>query len=144
MRRTPAALTLAACSSPSPYRNAELGGTVSHRGGITYGPDATLAVYLVDASGPESRLEVELQKLDDPAPGRELLAATSIEGMIPSPTRFSLPVPLDQVDPGHDYRLKAVIVDRGKPVMATAEAPLVLTKGRPLQVDLTVVPIGDG
>ena len=57
---------LAACSSPSPYQNAEIGGSVSYRQKIIYGPDATLVVYLVDASGPESPLEVELQKLDNP------------------------------------------------------------------------------
>ena len=79
---------------------------------VTYGPGATLYVYLVDTSGPESPLQVDLQKLDNPEPGAELLAATTIEGMIPSPTAFSLAVPLDQVDQGHDYRLKAAIVDR--------------------------------
>ena len=50
-------------------------------------------------------------------------------------------MPLDHVDESHDYRLKAVIVDRGKPVLATVEGPLVLTKGRPLRVDLTVEPV---
>ena len=41
---------------PSPYRNADLGGTVSWQEKIVYGPDATLIVYLVDASGPETTL----------------------------------------------------------------------------------------
>ena len=53
MRRLLAALalvTLAACSGPSPYRNADLGGTVIWQE-VVYGPDATLIVYLVDASG---------------------------------------------------------------------------------------------
>lgn len=132
---------LTACSSPSKYDNAELSGTVSYREKIVYGPDATLIVYLVDASGPESPLEVELQKHDNPEPGAELFAATTVEGMISSPTSFTLPVPLDQVDRGHDYALKAAIVDHGRPVMATADPPLVLTKGRPFQADLLVSPV---
>lgn len=141
MRRPLAALALlalAACSGPGPYRNAELGGTVTWTEEVVYGPDASLVVYLVDASGPESPLEVDLQKLDNPAPGAELFAATTIEGMIRSPTRYSLAVPLEHVDQSHDYRLKAVIVDQGKPALTTSEPPLVLTKGRPLQVDLVV------
>jgi putative lipoprotein len=132
---------IAACSSPSPYQNAELGGSVVYRQKIIYGPDATLLVYLIDASGPESPLEVELQKLDNPTPGAELLAVSTTEGMITSPTKFSLPVPLDKVDQGHDYALKAAILDQGRPVMATAEAPLVLTKGRPFQVELLLTPV---
>jgi uncharacterized lipoprotein YbaY len=132
---------LAACSSPSPYQNAELSGAASYRQSIVYGPHSTLIVYLIDASGPESALEVDLQKLNNPAPGTELLAATTIEGMIRSPTSYSLAVPLDHVDEGHDYRLKAVILDQGKPVMATENAPLVLTKGRPLQAELMLSPV---
>ena len=50
-------------------------------------------------------------------------------------------MPLDKIDQGHDYELKAAIIDQGKPVMATSNAPLVLTKGRPMQVDLEVSPI---
>ena len=144
MRRLLAAATLvlmAACTSPSPYGNAELGGTVTYVEKIEYGPDATLVVWLVDASGPENPIEVDLQKLDNPAPGTELLAATTFEGRIVSPTPFALPVPLAKIDQGHDYRLKAAIIDQGKPVMATSNAPLVLTKGRPFQVDLEVSPI---
>ena len=133
---------LVACSSPSPYQNAEIGGNVVYRQKIIYGPDATLLVYLVDASGPESPLEVELQKLDDPTPGAELLAVSTTEGMITSPTKFSLPVPLDKVDASHDYALKAAILDQGKPVMATTSAPLVLTKGRPFQAELLLAPVG--
>ncbi len=132
---------LAACSTPSKYDNAELSGTVSYRQKIVYGPDATLVVYLVDASGPDSPLEVELQKRDNPEPGAELFAVTTVEGMIPSPTSFSLAVPLDKVDQSHDYKLKAAIVDHGRPVMATADPPLVLTKGRPFRVDLVVSPV---
>ncbi len=134
-------LSLAACSSPSPYQNADLSGQVSWSERVSYGPGATLYVYLVDASGPESALAVDLQKLDNPAPGEELLAATTIEGLIPSPTDFSLAVPLDQIDQGHDYRLKAAIVDHGRPAMVTANPPLVLTKGRPTQVDLVLAPV---
>jgi uncharacterized lipoprotein YbaY len=147
MRRPLAAIALllvAACTGPSPYRNADLGGTVSWPERIVYGPDASVIVYLVDASGRESSLEVELQTVNNPVPGGELFVATSIEGMIASPARFSLAVPLEQVDEGHDYRLKAVIIDQGKPVMATSDAPLVLTKGRPLQVDLEVNPVTGG
>ena len=147
MRNRLAALTvllLAGCAGPSPYQNADITGTVSWSERVTYGADATLYVYLVDTSGPESTLQVELQKLDNPEPGAELLAATTVEGMIPSPTRFSLVVPLDQVDEGHDYGLKAAIVDQGKPVMATTNAPLVLTKGRPTQVELTLAPVPMG
>ena len=132
---------LAGCTSPSPYENAELGGSVTYPQKIAYGPDATLVVWLVDASGPESPIEVDLQKLDNPAPGTELLAATTFEGRIVSPTPFALPVPLAKIDQGHDYRLKAAIIDQGKPVMATSNAPLVLTKSRPFQVDLEVSPI---
>ena len=132
---------LLGCAAPDPYRNAEVSGQVSYREKIVYGPDATLIVFLVDASGPESPLQVELQKLDSPDPGAELLAATSIEGMIPSPTDFALAVPLDKIDQGHDYRLKAVILDQGRPVMAAGEPPLVLTKGRPVRVDLVLVPL---
>ena len=50
-------------------------------------------------------------------------------------------MPLAKIEQGHDYRLKAAIIDQGRPVMATTNAPLVLTKGRPLQVDLGVSPI---
>lgn len=134
---------LAACSSPSPYQNAEIGGNVTYRQKIIYGPDATLVVYLIDASGPESPLEVELQKLDDPTPGAELLAVSTTEGMITSPTKFSLPVPLDKIDESHDYALKAAILDQGKPVMASTQPPLVLTKGRPFQVEVEVSPVGN-
>jgi hypothetical protein len=49
----------------------------------------------------------------------------------------------DKVDESHDYALKAAIVDHGKPVMATANPPLVLTKGRPFQVDLVVSPVAN-
>jgi uncharacterized lipoprotein YbaY len=139
-----AVLLLAACAGPTAYQNADITGTVSWSERVTYGPDATLYVYLVDTSGPESALQVELQKLDNPEPGAELLAATTVEGMIPSPTRFSLVVPLDQVDEGHDYALKAAIVDQGKPAMATTDAPLVLTKGRPTQVELILAPVPMG
>ena len=69
MRRPLAALallSLAGCSSPGRYRNADLGGTVSWTEKTIYGPDASLVVYLVDASGPESTVEVDLQKLDSP------------------------------------------------------------------------------
>ena len=144
MRRlfaTAALALIAGCTSPSPYENADLSGTVTYRQKIAYGPDATLVVWLVDASGPENPIEVDLQKLDNPAPGTELLAASTIEGRIVSPAPFSLPVPLDKIDQGHDYKLKAAIIDQGKPVMATSNAPLVLTKGQPLQVDLEVSPI---
>ena len=134
-------LLLAACAGPKPDQNAVLSGTVHWSERVTYGPEATLYVYLVDASGPEGALQVELEKLDNPAPGSELLAASTVEGMIPSGTRFELAVPLDQVDQGHDYRLKAAIVDQGRPVMATASPPLVLTRGRPTQVDLELAPI---
>jgi len=139
-----AVLLLAACAGPTPYQNADITGTVSWSEQVTYGPDATLYVYLVDVSGPDSPLQVEQQKFDNPEPGAELLAATTVEGMIPSPTRFSLVVPLDQVDEGHDYALKAAIVDQGKPVMATSDAPLVLTKGRPTQLELTLAPVPMG
>jgi putative lipoprotein len=132
------ALLAAACASPSPYQQAELTGEVSYRQKIAYGPDATLVVYLVDVSGPESPLAVELQKLSNPEPGAELLAFTSAEGRIVSPTPFSLPVPLDKVDEGHDYALKAAILQDGRPVMATSDAPLVLTKGRPTRAELVV------
>ena len=104
MRRLLAIATLAllaGCTSPSPYENAELGGTVTYPQKIAYGPDATLVVWLVDASGPESPIEVDLQKLDNPAPGTELLAATTFEGRIVSPTPFALPVPLAKIDQGH-------------------------------------------
>ncbi|MFL5335778.1 MAG: YbaY family lipoprotein [Geminicoccaceae bacterium] len=144
MRRLLAAATLAllaGCASPSSYRNADLSGTVSYREKVVYGPDATLVVWLVDASGPESAIEVDLQKLDNPAPGTELLASSTVEGRIVSPAPFSLPVPMGKIDQSHDYRLKAAIIDQGRPVMATTNAPLVLTKGRPLQVDLEVSPI---
>jgi uncharacterized lipoprotein YbaY len=134
---------LGACSSPSPYQNAELGGNVTYRQKIIYGPDATLVVYLVDASGPEQPIEVELQKLDDPVPGAELLAVSTTEGMITSPTKFSLPVPLDKIDQSHDYALKAAILDQGRPVMASRQPPLVLTKGRPFQVEVEVSPVGN-
>jgi uncharacterized lipoprotein YbaY len=142
MRRTLAACGLvlaaaaaAACAAPSPYRSAELTGEVSYRQKIAY-PDATLIVYLLDVSGPESPLEVELQKLSNPEPGAELLAFTSTQGRIVSPTPFSLPVPLDKVDQGHDYALKAAILQDGRPVMATVDPPLVLTKGRPARAEL--------
>ena len=144
MRRPLAALTLlllSACGAPGPYGNANLSGNVIWSEPVVYGPDASLIVYLVDASGPESSLEVELQKVNNPEPGAELYAGTSIEGMLRSPEDFAFAVPLEHVDQGHDYRLKAVITDRGRPVMATAEGPLVLTKGRPLRVDLTVEPV---
>ena len=121
-------LLLAACAGPKPDQNAVLSGTVHWSERVTYGPEATLYVYLVDASGPEGALQVELEKLDNPAPGSELLAASTVEGMIPSGTRFELAVPLDQVD-------------QGRPVMATASPPLVLTRGRPTQVDLELAPI---
>ncbi|HEX6013298.1 MAG TPA: YbaY family lipoprotein [Geminicoccaceae bacterium] len=143
MRRTLAACGLAlaaACASPSPYRSAELTGEVSYRPKIAY-PDATLVVYLLDVSGPESPLEVELQKLSNPEPGAELLAFTSVEGGIVSPTPFSLPVPLDKVDEGHDYALKAAILQDGRPVMATTDPPLVLTKSRPTRAELLVRPV---
>jgi uncharacterized lipoprotein YbaY len=64
--------------------------------------------------------------------------------MLASPTSFSLAVPLEHVDQGHDYRLKAAIVDRGRPAMATGTSPLVLTKGRPLKVDLVLLPLPQG
>ena len=63
--------------------------------------------------------------------------------MITSPTKFSLPVPLDKIDQSHDYALKAAILDQGKPVMATANPPLVLTKGRPFQVEVEVSPVAN-
>jgi len=144
MRRilTAATLTLlAGCATPSKYDNAELSGTVSYREKIVYGPDATLVVYLIDTDGPVVPLEVELQKFDNPVPGTELLASSSSEGMITSPTHFTLPVPLDKVNQGHDYALKAAIIDHGRPVMATVNPPLVLTKGRPFQADLLVAPV---
>ena len=132
---------LAGCTSPSPYENAELGGNVTYPQKIAYGPNATLVVWLVDASGPENPIEVDLQKLDNPAPGTELLAATTFDGRIVSPTPFALPVPLAKIDQGHDYRLKAAIIDQGKPVMAMTNGPLVLTKGHPFKVDLEVTSI---
>jgi uncharacterized lipoprotein YbaY len=132
---------LAACSSPGPYQDAVVSGNVRYDQKIAFGPDAALLVWVADASGPEAPLEVELQKLSSPTPGAELVAFDSVEGMIVSPMPFSLPVPLDKVDQGHDYALKAAIVDRGRPVMATTNAPLVLTRGRPLQAELTVSPI---
>ena len=138
-----ALLAAASCASPSPYRSAELTGEVSYRQKIAY-PDATLVVYLVDASGPESPLEVELQKLSNPEPGAELLAFTSVKGGIVSPTPFSLPVPLDKIDEGHDYALKAAIVQDGRPVMATAKPPLVLTKGRATRAELVASPVTPG
>ena len=145
MRRTLAAcglaLAAAACASPSPYQSADLTGSVSYRQKIAY-PDATLVVYLVDVSGPEAPLEVELQKLSNPEPGAELLAFTSVDGGIVSPMPFSLPVPLDKVDQGHDYALKAAILQDGRPVMATADPPLVLTKGRPTRAELVVGAVG--
>ena len=119
-------------------------GTVSYREKIVYGPDATLVVYLVDTSGPESPLEVELQKLDNPAAGHGAAGR--------------------QHDRGHDHvadarsrcrcrstrstrattiALKAAIIDHGRPVMATANPPLVLTKGRPFQVELEVSPVAN-
>jgi uncharacterized lipoprotein YbaY len=136
-----ALLAAASCASPPPYRSAELTGEVSYRQKIAYGPDATLVVYLVDVSGPESPLEVELQKLSNPEPGAELLAFTSTQGRVVSPTPFSLPVPLDKVDQGHDYALKAAILQGGRPVMATADPPLVLTKGRPTRAELVASPV---
>jgi uncharacterized lipoprotein YbaY len=132
---------LAACASPGPYREAVVSGNVRYEQKIAFGPEAALVVWVVDASGPETPLEVELQKLSSPVPGAELLAFDSFEGMIVSPVPFSLPVPMDKVDQGHDYALKAAIVDRGRPVMATTNAPLVLTRGRPLRAELTVSPI---
>jgi uncharacterized lipoprotein YbaY len=132
---------LASCSSPGPYREAVVSGNVRYDQKIAFGPDAVLLVWVADASGPEAPLEVELQKLSSPTPGAELVAYDSVEGAIVSPTPFSLPVPMDKVDQGHDYALKAAIVDRGRPVMATTNAPLVLTRGRPLQADLTVSPV---
>ena len=104
-----AALLLAACSSTPRYRNADLAGTISYPQPVTFGPGAVLMVYLVDASGPESPLGVDLQKLDNPAPGQELFALSTVEGVIRSGTGFSLPVPLDKIDQGHDYALKALI-----------------------------------
>ena len=131
------ALLAAACASPSPYQQAELTGEVSYRQKIAY-PDATLVVYLGDVSGPESPLEVELQKLSNPEPGAELLAFSSTQGRIVSPMPFSLPVPLGKADQGHDYALKAAIIQDGRPVMATTDAPLVLTKGRPTRAELVL------
>jgi uncharacterized lipoprotein YbaY len=133
---------LAACSSPGPYQDAVVSGNVRYAGNSAPGRDAVLVVWVADVSGPEEPLEVDLQKLSSPAPGAELVAYDSIEGGIVSPMPFSLPVPMDKVDQSHDYALKAAIVDRGRPVMATKEAPLVLTKGRPLRADLTVSPLG--
>lgn len=141
IRATAALALLAACAGPSKYDNAELSGTVTYEEKIEYGPNAALVVYLVDVSGPESPLSVELQKLRNPVPGSELLASTSVEGLIRSPEDFTLPVPLDKVDGSHDYALKAVILDREAPVMATTNPPLVLTKGRPYRADLVVVPV---
>lgn len=143
MRRAALAclLLLAGCAT-SHDRQDIVFGSASWPGGAVYGPKATLIVYLADASGPETPIEVDLQKIDNPVPGAELLAYATDEGMMRSPHYFTLPVPAEKVDSGHDYVLKMVVVDQGHPVLALTDPPLVLTRGHPRQVDVMLHPVG--
>ena len=134
-----ALLLLAACTT-SHDRQDIVFGSASWSGGTAYGPKATFIVYLADASGPETPVEVELQKIDNPVPGAELLAYDTDEGLLRSPHYFSLPVPREKIDRGHDYALKIAIVDQGRVVQTLVQPPLVLTGGHPRQVDVTLSP----
>lgn len=136
-------LAAAACSGGAARneRPSIVFGTARWPAETSLGPDATLVVYLVDASAPEPPLEVALQKLDDPEPGAELLAYATDRGGLRSPQAFALPVPAGKVDPARDYALRVAVVDQGRPVLAAADAPLVLTRGRPRQVDVALEPV---
>ena len=53
---------------------------------------------------PRARWRSSCRSSTIPARARSCWPPPRIEGMITSPTQFSLPVPLDKVDQGHDYR----------------------------------------
>jgi uncharacterized lipoprotein YbaY len=130
---------LAACSQPSPYENVTVSGRVVFPA-TALAPDAETTVFLTDLSGPEPKLEVDVEKLYAMDPGAELTVLQTIEGTTTSPVPFALQVPLDRIDESHDYGLTAAITERGRIVLGARRPTLVLTKGRPTTADLTLGP----
>jgi uncharacterized lipoprotein YbaY len=128
---------LAACSQPSPYENVTVSGRVVFPA-TALGPDAETSVFLTDLSGPEPRLEVEVEKLYAMDPGAELTLAQTIEGTTTSPVPFSLEVPMAKIDTGHDYGLTAAVTEQGRIVLGANRPTLVLTKGRPTTADVVL------
>lgn len=129
---------LAACSQPKPYDTATVSGQVLFPEGAALGADAVTTVFLADLSGPEPKLEVDLEKLYAMDPGEELMVAQRIEGTSRPPVPFTLEVPLDKLDQDHDYGLVAAVTEQGRIVLGTSRPTLVLTKGRPTTVEVTL------
>lgn len=133
-------LLLAGCAGSEPERPAIVFGSARWDAAVVPSPEAVFVVYLADASGPEPPLEAALQRLTSPEPGAELVAYDTDQGALRSPHFFSLPVPAGKLDPSRDYVLRMAVVEQGRPVLVLAEPPLVLTRGRPRQVDVALTP----
>jgi uncharacterized lipoprotein YbaY len=97
-------------------------------------------VFLTDFSGPEPKIEVDIERLYTMDRGAELTVAQSIEGTTASPIAFTLEVPMAKIDTGHDYGLVAGVTEQGRIVLGARQPTLVLTKGRPTTADVVLAP----
>ena len=128
-----ASLGLAGCGSVPPPRaeaRPSVVGTVTGPSDIAVPTNADLEIRLVDFSQPR-----------DPA---IVIAETSTASPGNPPYKFRLHYNPAVIDARHDYALEARLVVAGRPRWKTEQLVPVVTKGRPIIVDLVLVPVSPG
>jgi uncharacterized lipoprotein YbaY len=105
---------------------ARVTGTVTYRRRIALGPEAVVDVQLLDVTRRDAAAELV---------AREMLRHP---GQVPIP--FQLDYDPSRVDPRHTYLVRAQVVERGELRFVTHTAVPVITRGRPSDVEIVVVP----
>ena len=105
---------------------ARVTGTITYRQRIALGPEAVIDVQLLDVSRQDAAAELV---------AREMLRRPS-----QVPIRFQLDYDPSHVDPRHTYLVRAQVVERGELRFVTHTAVPVITRGKPSDVEIVVIP----
>lgn len=109
----------------APAADGVLRGSVTYRERIALPPDATVEVWIVDAS-PGMMIQAILAQTTVAAEGRQV------------PIRFELPYPRERVVAEHPYAVKAAIHGAGRMLFASEDGLPVITQGQPSEVAIVL------
>ena len=124
--------------APHPEPLPSVSGTITGREPIVLPPNSVLEIRLVDFTPPNARAAVVTeQTLSNPAsPPLRVRLEQDTRRRVHIPLRFRLPYDPAAIDPRRDYALEARILVEGRARWTTAEFAPVITRNRPVVVDL--------
>jgi putative lipoprotein len=106
-------------------------GTVTYRERIALPEDGEAYLWIVDTTPGIITTQVVVAEVTVQSGGKQV------------PISFTLPYDPTRIAPDHDYGLRAVIRSKGKSMFETKDATAVITKGRPVKVDLVLTRVAE-